>query len=212
MSDIERLKSLPEIISVLFLASNPADQAQLRLDEEARSIQEMIRKSEHRDSVKFESRWAVRPMDVMQAINEVGPSVVHFSGHGSDQDEIVFQDESGDSKVVSLEAITQVMKACSGKIRLVFFNTCHSKGQAASVVEHVDSAIGMNTTIGDDAARIFSSAFYAAIGFGKSVELAFQQGKAALMLEGVPEENTPELFVSDGLDATQLIIVRPPDA
>lgn len=76
---------------MLFLAANPLDQEQLRLDEEVRAIGEMIRKSEHRDAVRLESRWAVRPLDVLQAINECRPRVVHFSGHGSGQDEIVFR-------------------------------------------------------------------------------------------------------------------------
>lgn len=39
----------------------------------------MIRKSEHRDSVKLESRWATRTIDILQAINEVDPTIVHFS-------------------------------------------------------------------------------------------------------------------------------------
>ena len=68
MSEIEKLKRLPERINVLFFASNPLDQEQLRLDEEVRAIQEMIRKSKHRNAVKLESCWAVRSMDVMQAI------------------------------------------------------------------------------------------------------------------------------------------------
>ena len=211
VKDIEVLKNLPEVIQVLFLAANPLDETELRLDEEARAIHEMIRKSEHRDSVKLESRWAVRPLDALQAINEVEPTVVHFSGHGSDHDEIVFQDESGNAKVVSLGAIVQMMKASSDKIRLVFFNACYSHAQAEAVVDHVEAAIGMNDSIGDDAARIFSSQFYSAIGFGKSVETAFEQGKAALMLEDIPEEHIPELFVSDGVDANHMFVVQPPN-
>jgi len=211
VQDIETLKTLPQVIQVLFLAANPLDEDELRLDEEARSIHEMIRKSEHRDSVKLESRWAVRPLDALQAINEVEPTVVHFSGHGSDQDEIVFQNEQGNAKVVSLAAIVQMMKASSDRIRLVFFNSCYSRAQAEAVVEHVEAAIGMNDSIGDDAARVFASQFYSAIGFGKSVQTAFEQGKAALMLEDILEESIPELFVGDGVDATQLIIVQPND-
>ena len=212
MSEIEKLKNLPEKITVLFLASNPLDQAQLRLDEEARAIQEMIRKSEHRDAVTLESRWAVRPLDVLQAINECNPRVVHFSGHGSDNDEIVFQDESGIAKPVTKEAIVQVMRAGSGSIHLVVFNTCYSSNQAEAVVGHVEAAVGMNTSIGDDAARTFAAQFYSAIGFGKSVNEAFEQAKAALMLENIPEEDTPELFVADGLDASELYIVRPAES
>jgi len=208
-STIQKLAQLPERIVVLFLAANPLDQQQLRLDEEVRAIAEMIRKSQHRDAIKLESCWAVRPLDVLQAINEHSPRIIHFSGHGSDQDEIVFQDSSGQTKLVSLEAIVQTMAAASGDIGLVFFNTCYSRNQAEAVVQHVDTAIGMNTSIGDEAARVFAAQFYSAVGFGLSVKRAFEQAKAALMLENIPEENTPELFVADGLDADALALVRP---
>ncbi|MGB4589669.1 MAG: CHAT domain-containing protein [Clostridiaceae bacterium] len=204
------LQNIPEIITVLFMASNPTTGTMpLRLDEEARSIQEMIRKSEHRDSVKFETRWATRPMDILQAINELNPDIIHFSGHGSDTDELVLQDAAGSPKFVSKEAIVQTMMTSSEKIRLVFFNTCFSYGQAKAVVQHVEAAIGMNTSIGDVAARIFAAQFYSAIGFGQSLEKAFGQAKSALMLEGISEESTPELYVKEGLSASDIIIVRP---
>ncbi len=212
MSAIEKLQELPERIVVLFLAANPADQQQLRLDEEARSITEMIRKSKHRDSVVFETRWAVQPMDVLQAINELAPTIVHFSGHGSGLDEIVFQDKNGSAKLVSMEAIVQTMMASSSEIRLVFFNTCYSRNQAEAVTHHVEAAIGMNTSIGDEAAQTFSSQFYSALGFGCSVGKAFEQAKALVMMEGLNEEDTPELFCQEGLDAHDLIIVRPENA
>ncbi|RCV88461.1 hypothetical protein DU505_13675 [Billgrantia montanilacus] len=209
IATLKMLQSLPEKIVVLFLASNPADAQQLRLDEEARSITDMIRKAKHRDSVSFESRWAVQPMDVLQAINELNPTIIHFSGHGSDSDEIVFQDTNGNAKLVSKEAIVQTMMASSCNIRLVFFNTCYSYKKAQAVTHHVEAAIGMNTSIGDDAARVFSSQFYSAIGFGLSVKKAFEQAKALVMMEGLNEEETPELFVQEGLDSDELVIVRP---
>jgi hypothetical protein len=203
------LQELPERLTVLFLASNPIDQQPLRLDEEARSIHEMVRKSEHRDVVRLESRWAVQPLDVLQAINECKPGVVHFSGHGSEEDEILFQDSAGRTKLISKEAIVQTMMAASGDIQLVFFNTCFSHSQAAAIVEHVPCAIGMNTTIGDQAARVFAAQFYSAIGFGLSVAMAFDQAKAALMLEGINEAQTPELFAAPGVDLSGLFLVRP---
>ena len=209
LSALERLQRLPEQIVVLFLASNPADQQQLRLDEEARSITEMIRKAKHRDSIQFETRWAVQPMNILQAINELNPKIVHFSGHGSDADEIIFQSSSGGTKAVSKEAIVQTMMASSDSIRLVFFNTCYSFNQAEAVTNHVEAAIGMNTSIGDEAARVFASQFYSAIGFGLSLKKSFEQAKAMIMLEGIQEENTPELFVQAGLTSEEIVIVRP---
>jgi len=207
--EINKLKAPKEVITVLYLASNPIDQKQLRLDEEARLIQEMIRKSDHRESVKFETRWAIQPMDVLQAINEVNPTIIHFSGHGSPQGEIVFQDDQGYTKCVNKEAIVQTMAASSNDIRLVFFNTCFSYGQAKSVIKNVEAAIGMNSSIGDEAARKFAAQFYSAIGFGKSLKVAFEQAKALLMLENIPEENIPQLYVTNGIDPMDIIIVKP---
>lgn len=207
--EIIDLQSIPETITVLFMASNPIGTKQLRLDEEARSIEEMIRKSEHRDSVKFATRWAVRPLDVLQAINELNPDIVHFSGHGANTEELVLQDINGIPKLIKKEAIVQVMMTSSEKIRLVFFNTCFSFSQAKAVVEHVEAAIGMTESIGDEAARIFAAQFYSSIGFGLSVKKAFDQAKAALMLEGIAEEDIPELYFKDGLNSDEIIIVRP---
>lgn len=209
INEIKILKNIPKKITVLFLASNPINQIQLRLDEEARSISEMIRKAKHRDSVKLESCWALQPMDLLQSLNDFKPTIVHFSGHGSDDDEIVFQAQDGTAKLVSKEAIVQTMMASSEDIRLVFFNTCYSNNQAEAVSQFVDATIGMNTSIGDNAARIFSSQFYSSIGFGLSVAKAFQQAKALIMMEGIPEENTPQLFIKEGRNADEIILVQP---
>lgn len=211
LEQLERLQRLPERITVLFMASNPLDQTQLRLDEEVRAIEEKIRASKHRDAVKLESRWAVRSGDILQAMNEFKPAIVHFSGHGSDQDELVLQTDQGGTKLVAKEAIVSAMAVGSDTLQLVFFNTCYSRNQAEAVVEHIPAAIGMSTTIGDEAARVFAAQFYSAIGFGLSARKAFDQAKAALMLESIPEEDTPELFIQDGLDANEIIIVKPPE-
>ncbi len=209
---LQELQQLPDKIKVLFLASNPLDQNHLRLDEEVREITTQIRASRHRDSVELVSYWAARPLDILQALNEHEPAIIHFSGHGSDAEELVFQDAQGCTKLVSKDAIVQTMMAASGSIRLVFFNACYSRPQAEAVVQHVDAAIGMNTGIGDEAARVFSAAFYSAIGFGLSVNTAFEQAKAALMLEDIPEEETPELFVNPDRLIDELVIVKPKES
>ena len=194
--EVAALRNDTNKIVVLFLASNPDDTDRLKLDEEARAIQEMIRKSEHRDSIRFVSRWAVRPMDVLQAINEESPTIVHFSGHGSPEGEIVLQSDDGSRKIITPEAIVAAIATAVDSVRLVFFNACFSSEQAKKVVSYVDAAIGMRTSIGDEAARIFASQFYSAIGFGKSLNNAFKQGKAALLMENIREEDTPMLYIN----------------
>ncbi len=59
--------------------------------------------------MELESRWAVRTQDLLQALNEVKPRVVHFSGHGSEAEELILEDDMGNSKPVSKEAITHFM-------------------------------------------------------------------------------------------------------
>ncbi|WP_233237285.1 CHAT domain-containing protein [Bordetella sp. LUAb4] len=204
------MSELPEKIVVAFFATDPATHSERRLllDEEAREIQQKIRLSDHRDAVKLESRWALRPGDILQYMNELAPTIVHFSGHGTAEDELVLQDRNGDADYVSFERIVGTFELFDS-VRLVFFNTCHSYIQAAACTQYVDAAIGMNQAIGDTAARIFAAQFYSAIGFGKSIPNAFKQAKQALMLEGIPEASTPELHLRMGAEEVDLVLVKP---
>lgn len=206
--DLEQLQAVPEKITVLFIAANPVDTPALRLDEEARSIQEKIRLSEYRDSVSFESRWATRSSDILQAINETNPTIVHFSGHGTDTGELALLNPDGSTKLVTKEAISMAISTASDTIRLVVFNACFSEVQAKTVVDYIESAIGMSTSIGDEAACVFAAQLYSSIGFGHSLQISFKQAIAALMLEGIPEDATPQLYVKDGVDPVDLFFVK----
>lgn len=200
--------SLPERITVLFLAADPRDLDRLALDEEIRLIEEKLRASEYRDAVELKSRWAVRTTDLLQALNEDRPHIVHFSGHGT-EDGIAFLDPEGNARLVTKEAIVQLMKTMTDNIRVVVFNSCYSNAQAEAVVQYVDVAIGMGDTIDDDAARTFSAQFYSAIGFGRSIRQAFDQARLALELEGIPDSEVPEVFTRQGVDADEVVLVRP---
>ena len=208
-NQIDALKKIPEKITVLFLAANPKDTNALRLGEEAREIQDMIRRSEYRDTITFESRWAVRTIDILQAINEVNPDIIHFSGHGSFEGDLVFEDHLGKTKAVPVEAMTQTISTVSDKVRFIFFNACFSSVQAQEIVEHVEATIGMNSSISDTAAIVFASQFYSSIGFGKSIQNAYEQAKASLMMEVFEEKDIPELYVRSDLMADHIFLVRP---
>ena len=172
-------------------------------------MSELIRKSEHRDSIQLESRWAARPLDLLQAMNEVKPTILHISGHGSSSDELIFQDDAGQTKIVSQAAFSQMISACSVGLKLVFLNSCSSSGIAKSICSSIPAAIGMRCEVGDKAAEVFAAQFYSAVGFGLSLKIAFEQAKAALLLEDIQESDIPELFISDGLSADEISLVRP---
>jgi CHAT domain len=68
--------------TILFLASNPTGTGRLALGEEARAIQLVIEQSGHRDCFDLQTRWAAQPLDLLDALRKLKPTVVHFSGHG----------------------------------------------------------------------------------------------------------------------------------
>ena len=80
--------------TILFLAANPDGVTKLALDKECRAIREKIRAGDFPKSLELKTEWAVRPDDLLQYLNEYRPHVVHFSGHGSASEELIFHDAS----------------------------------------------------------------------------------------------------------------------
>ncbi|MBA2740656.1 MAG: CHAT domain-containing protein [Actinobacteria bacterium] len=198
----------PNRLKIVFFAANPRDQVQLRLDEEAREVEQRLRATDHRDVIDFATRWAVRPADLIEALNQERPQIIHFSGHGSQTEALAFQDDFGGTKIVTKEALAGMIHTFSDEVRLVLFNNCFSEAHAQEAVKHIEAAIGMNDSISDNAARIFAANFYAALGYGRSVQNGFEQAKAALMLESIPEERTPQLFTRSNMDPSILVLVE----
>ena len=196
-------------IKILFLSANPTDQNRLSLDVEIRAITEKIRASEHRDLVELIQAWAVRGDDLLQSLNQHKPQIVHFCGHGSRSGELILVDGDGTTNPVSAVAIKELFRTLKGNIQVVLLNACYSRVQAEAIKEVIDCVIGMNTEIGDQEAITFAASFYRAIGFGHSVKDSFEQGKVALLLDGISEADTPELLVKPNVDPAQVFLLNP---
>jgi Inner membrane component of T3SS, cytoplasmic domain/CHAT domain len=190
------------------LSANPAGTTVLKLDEEAREIESKIRAAEHRDSLELITKWAVRPDDLLQTLNEYQPQIVHFSGHGTATEEIILLDRNATPLPVSKQALVRLFRTLKDNIRVVLLNACYSRSQAEAITEVIDCAIGMSRAIGDHAAINFAASFYRAIGFGRSILDACEQGKTALMLEGIPEEDTPCLICHTGVDPASIVMIE----
>ena len=222
MKEVNKLKKAREKINVLFIASNPdieyiddsgntTQQQKLKLEKEAREIHESIQKSLKRDSISFETRWATRVTDLFQFINEVNPTIIHFSGHCTDDGELVFQDNNDEPRLLNMDTLIEIINASTDNLRLVVLNNCYSSIIAEKIVENIESAIGMNDSIGDEAAIVFASQLYSSIGFGLSLEKSFQQALIALKIYEIPEEKTPELFTNIEIDANDIYLVSKDD-
>lgn len=173
------LVSKNPVRKILILASSPKTTPPLRLAEEVREIEEGLRRSRHRDQFQLHSRWAVRVRDLRQALLDVEPQIVHFTGHGK-EDGLLVEDELGMAVHISVEALAGLFELCSDQVECVILSACYTAPQAAAISKHIDYVIGMEKEIKDKAAIEFSVGFYDALGAGKSVEKAFKFGRNAV--------------------------------
>lgn len=178
---------------ILFLAANPKKTVVLRLPEEEREIGDRLRQAGY-GKVPLHSTKATRPRDIQQAMVDFKPQIVHFAGHGAGKDGLVFEDVTGQPKLVDSEALANLFKLFSSYVECVVLNACYSKVQAEAIAQHIDYVIGMSQDIGDLAAIEFAVGFYTALGAGESLEFAYELGCNAIQLEGIPEHLTPVLF------------------
>ena len=196
-------------IKVLFIAANPNDTVRLKLDEEIRSIDDALRQSEYRDQFDIRQHWAVRVSDLQHLLLRYRPDIVHFSGHGSANSEIVLEDNFGKSQAVSPHALSRVFSILKDNIRCVLLNSCYSELQADAISEHIDCVIGMSKAIGDLSATTFAVAFYRALGYGRDVKTAFELGCSHIELEDLGDENIP-LLIAKRNDPQNLFFAHMP--
>ena len=184
------------MITILFLAADPTDASRLRLGEESREIQEKLQLAKLRDRFAFHQRMSVRSADVSQALLDLKPQIVHFSGHGSRTGEIYFEDSVGKAHPVSPEALAALFGEFTHQVKCVVLNACYTEPQANAITQHIRYVIGMKQAIGDRAAIAFTVGFYQAVGAGESFEKAFKLGCAqiGLQVQGFPEHLTPTLI------------------
>lgn len=185
------MSSDTEAKKILILAANPKGTSPLRLDQEVRDIEEGLHRARQRDRFILIQKWAVRPDDLRRAMLDYEPQIVHFSGHGAGEQGLALENDSGKLQLVSAEALRRLFKLFAGKVECVLLNACYSETQAEAISQHVNYVIGMNQAIGDKAAIDFARGFYDALGAGRSYEDAYEFGRNAIDLDGIPEVLTP---------------------
>lgn len=188
------------VIKILFLAADPSNETRLRLGQEVRDIREKLQLSKQRENFVLDSRESVRPGDITQAIHDIEPQIVHFSGHGSNTGELYFEDVTGKSQPIKPDAFANLFKLISDQVSCVILNACYSEKQAEAISQHIPYVIGMSQAIGDRAAIAFAVGFYKALGAGRSVEEAYNWAKVEIELEGIQENSTPILSVKKNKD------------
>ncbi len=193
---------------ILVLAANPIGTTKLRLDEELREIKEGLRRAKGREQFLIESAEAVRYRDIHRAVIDFEPQFIHFSGHGSLEDGLIFEDVTGQAKLVDAQALAGFFELFADNVKCVILNACYSEIQARAIAQHIDYVIGMSQEIGDRAAIEFAVGFYDALGAGRTIDFAYKLGCRLIRIAGIAEELTPKLFLKEQLKEASSISDR----
>lgn len=190
---------------VLFLAANPSGTSELALTQECAAITRELKMTPGRTSLDFQTRWAVTVDDLSRELNELAPTLIHFSGHGNAEG-IALVDANGAAHLLTPEALAALIQVTSESVKAVVLNACYSDTQARVISEQSGCTVGMKGTISDDAAREFSVAFYRALGHGRSVYNAYLQAKKMLVAKGLEHRAAPHCLTRPDVDAGEILL------
>lgn len=170
-------------MKILILASNP--RKDIDLDEEIRLLRNAVDQSRARDQFEIVSEPGVRVGDLQRLLLRHKPQIVHFSGHGSGKEGLIFKMDGGGEQWVRADALAGMfeLNPIRSHVKCVLLNACYSEEQADAIVSSIDYVVGMSHEIQDDAAIAFSKGFYLALGEGCSFDDSFEFGKNAIQLE-----------------------------
>lgn len=182
-------------LSVLFLAADPSNLSRLQISLEFREIHESLKMALRRNHFRLElPQLAVRAKDISQALLDTLPQIVHFSGHGTQDGALCFENHIGEASPVSPDALAALFQHFKNTVNCVILNACFVEAQASAIAKHIEFVIGMNQPISDKAAIAFTIGFYQALGAGRNIEDAFELGCVQIKLQGFAEDSAPILM------------------
>jgi len=199
-------------VKILFFAADPlavlpnGRTAALQLGEDVRAVRERVEGSGHASELEFDWRLAARTDDLVKALRDTRPTVVHFSGHGGNDELVLTSADGRGARRVDADTLKRIFDAFPNRVRLVVLSACYSKPQAEAICELVGCAIGTSGPILDEDAIQFNAAFYAAIASGESLKAAFDQASAQLKLNH-PQATRLEPLVRRGVDPARVYLV-----
>lgn len=192
-------------IVILLLASAPDDLERVEISREFNEIDEKIRHSQYRDHFTIHQKWNVPADELTGVLMRFEPDIFHFSGHGTALGDLLFALPTGDAIAARSSTIAALFRIIPG-VRCVVLNACFSADLAESIAAHVDVVIGMSRSVGDRDSIVFTTGFYEALGYGRSLGQAFELAKLRIDLAGCPDQDVPRAFARPGVDAQTLYL------
>ncbi len=195
-------------LNVLYLTASPDSKNPLRVDAEVRMVQGAVQSSKYRDNITLQYRPAADLNSLTKGLNDHGPQIVHFSGHGNEDEIATDTGQLGQQTVqpLSFDLLVKTLAATDNPPDVIVLNSCKSSAAKKSLLLIAKVFIAMRESVSDIAAANFAQNFYAAIASGQSVKAAFEQGKVAVEAASISEADTPELHCAPGVNPATMIL------
>jgi transcription initiation factor IIE alpha subunit len=194
-------------IKILLLNAIPTV-TRLQFEEESRAVAESVRTAELRDAVEVIATSNARLVDLQRLLLQHRPQILQITGFGSLFGEMILADDESQMKSVSGPTLAMLLRRFGESVRVVLFTDGYTQTLAREITEVIECTIGTSESMSHQAALVFTSSFYQAIGHGRSIQEAFNLANSALLLEGFPDKNTPVLRVRAGVDASRVVLTN----
>ena len=204
----------PEKLRVLYLTASPELDSPLRTDAEVNNVLKALRGAKHRDLIELHLRPAATAQDLMDGINDLRPHVIHFSGHGGGRG-LLFDNASldqPDGRAMPFDLLARFLGATDTPPTLVVLNACDTLDGSDLLLEVAPVVIAMADSVGDMAAGVFATQFYAAIASAQSIGASLRQSKAIMAAALLEDADLPQHVARQDVNIDQLVLVRASEA
>lgn len=161
--------------------------------------------------------------ELSEALAVHQPHILHYIGHGGFDDEggfIHLHDEADPKRSTRLRAELMGRMIQADPPQLAVLNTCQGGTAATSnpfggvaqslIRQGVPTVVAMQFPISDEAAIVFSTALYGALGRGEPVDVAVNRGRHAILLrKSIGHELVTPVLYSADLASGHLIVSLP---
>lgn len=135
--------------------------------------------------------------ELVEQFNSDRVTIFHFGGHASPQS-LLLPAEAEGKQVVS-GVLLEDFLARQKSLKVAFFNACSTERWAAGLAESIPYVVATISTVDDRMALDFASTFYAKLAADLTVEDAFAQASAAVVLQHEELKPPPEVAESDAV-------------
>jgi hypothetical protein len=195
-------------IRVLFFPANPTDNSQMALSLQLRGLKEQLKSPVIRKSVDLLSAWSDDFRGFIDWLHHYQPRVLHLTGCGAEPNDFRLKAPNGTLASLPCEVIQNLFRHLRDKIRVVVLDRCLTGDQGKIIEEEINCVIRINEDAPSEAVITFISAFYRSIGQGAPVQRAFDDGRAAVVLDGQPGDLVRLVHRAE-IDPDELVLVMP---